>query len=362
MRRTALFESWRGRYDDSPRAISERLALTRPDLRRVWVVDGPGTALPSDVDRVVRHTPAHFRQLVTARYVVDNDMIPRHYVKSPRSTYLQTWHGTPLKRIGFDVEAARYAGARAYHRRLARDVRHWDLLLSPSPWCTEVFRRAFHYAGRILDTGYPRNDVLLAPDAAARRLAVRRGLGLPVEATVVLYAPTWRDDPSRAGGHGPATLADDLRELVRRTDDTVVVLARMHRLVADRLAATERSPRLLDVSDHPDIAELYLAADVLVTDYSSAMFDFAVTGKPMVFWAYDLAPYRDEVRGFYFDLASDAPGPVVATIGEVAELLAQPAALTRGAAPSYAAFVERFCAFEDGRATERVVDAVFGPL
>jgi CDP-glycerol glycerophosphotransferase len=112
----------------------------------------------------------------------------------------------------------------------------------------------------------------------------------------------------------------------------------------------------VDVSDYPDIADLYLAADVLVTDYSSAMFDFAVTGKPMLFFAYDLERYRDEVRGFYFDLEAQAPGPVLRTSDEVV------AALRAGAhdayADAYASFVRTYCPYDDGFASVRVIQRI----
>jgi CDP-glycerol glycerophosphotransferase len=355
---TILFESWRGRYADSPRAISERLRETRDDLRHVWVVDRPDVRLPDGVDRVLRHSPAYFRHLVTARHLVSNDMISRHYVHGPRTTYLQTWHGTPLKRIGFDVPAARYAEAATYRRRLARDVRAWDYLVSPNPYSTAVFRRAFRYDGAVLETGYPRNDVLRRPDRAALRERVRRELGVADGVRAVLYAPTWRDDARDATGRPTLPPALDLAELERLLPAGTVLLLRMHRLVADRLPAT--APGFArDVSDHPDIAELYLAADVLVTDYSSAMFDFAVTGRPMVFFAYDLEAYRDEVRGFYFDFTAEAPGPIVRHTAEVAEAIVNLAAVQADYRVAYRAFVAKFCPLEDGGATDRVLDAVF---
>jgi CDP-glycerol glycerophosphotransferase len=350
----AFFESWRGRYSDSPRAISERLRERRDDLRHVWVVDGPDVALPDGVHAVRRHSPAYFRHLATARWVVSNDMLSRYYVKGPRTTYLQTWHGTPLKRIGFDVPAARYAGAAAYAWRLARDVRRWDHLVSPNPYSTAIFRRAFRYSGPVLETGYPRNDVLRSAGSGAIRERVRRELGIAPGTCAVLYAPTWRDD-----ARGPSDRhTRDLPDLAGRLTTDTVLLLRMHRLVADRLPAGSGAR---DVSDHPDIAELYLAADVLVTDYSSAMFDFAVTGRPMIFYAYDLAAYRDDVRGLYFDLGAGAPGPVAGSTAEVADALADLPAVQREHAAAYRAFVREFCALEDGYATDRVIDAVFGP-
>ena len=133
-----------------------------------------------------------------------------------------------------------------------------------------------------------------------------------------------------------------------------VFLVRLHSKIFGGLA--DADPAWRDVSGHPDIAELYLAADVLVTDYSSAMFDFAVTGKPIALYAYDLDRYRDEVRGFYFDLFAAPPGPVVRTQHELFEALRQLPGLAAENADRYAAFRGEFTYLEDGHATDRVLE------
>ncbi len=355
-----LLESWRGRYSDSPRAVSRHLAITRPELEQVWVVENAAAELPTPtaevaelagMARVVRNTPAYFARLSAARYVVTNDMMPRYPLHLPHTRYVQTWHGTPLKKIGFDVPDPGYPEAARYLRRLARDVRRWDDLVSPSPYCTEIFRSAFGYRGRVLEVGYPRNDQLRAPDAGERREAVRQRLGIAPDVKAVLYAPTWRDD--RPGG--PDTL--DLDDLDRRLPGDLLVLVRMHRLVADRLKGAP--DRYRDVSDEPDPQDLLLAADVLVTDYSSIMFDFAVTGRPIIFHAPDLEDYRDRVRGFYLDYPGQLPGPLTREPEELAEVLGAPGWRASEFTEQYEGFVDRFSPWDDGKATQRLVDAVF---
>jgi CDP-glycerol glycerophosphotransferase len=140
------------------------------------------------------------------------------------------------------------------------------------------------------------------------------------------------------------------------------VLMRMHSVVSTR-RSEDASGRVLDVSDYPDIAELYLAADVLVSDYSSAIYDFAVTGKPIVLFAYDLEHYRDGIRGMYLDYEEWAPGPIVTTLEELAATVTAvtlPGAAARG--ERYDQFVDRFCPVEDGGATDRVIDQFIEPL
>jgi CDP-glycerol glycerophosphotransferase len=339
--RAVLFESWHGGYSDNPLAISEALSAKNPGFVHLWATDDAGRP---------PHSRGYLSALGRASYVVTNFGMPAYYRKKPGTTYVQTWHGTPLKRIAFDIERPRFAGSRGYLADLARDVAKWDVLISPNRFSTDVFRRAFRYPGRIVETGYPRNDVLSSPEAGAIGSAVRRRLGVPDAGQAVLYAPTWRDGRSFA-------LKLDLERL-SGGDRFVLLRAHAHDQAA-AAAAANGGGRVVNVSEYPDIRDLYLAADVLITDYSSTMFDFAVTGKPMLFYTYDLAEYRDEVRGFYFDFEREAPGPLLATEEDVGAALGDLENLARAYGDAYQAFVERFCYLEDGRASDRVIDAVF---
>ncbi len=320
-RRTAMFESWRGLYSDSPRALSEKLAQTDPTMRRRWVTSGENE-FPADVSTVQRHSAAYFRSLLTTDVLVANDIVSQHLVKGPRVHYVQMWHGTPLKLVGHDERAHSYTGAQAHLKRMVRDVAKWDYLVSPSPACSEIFRSAFGFEGEMWETGYPRNDVLRAPDAAARREDVRRRLGVPPGSFAVLHAPTWRDDDKNEDGRFRQSVMLDPDLLAEALPPGSRLLLRLHRNVTDRPTST-RGDFVLDVSTHPDIADLYLAADALVSDYSSAVYDFAVTGKPIFLYAPDLERYRDDVRGMYFDYEDWAPGPVSMTQEELAAGLAQ---------------------------------------
>ena len=340
--RTALFESWHGGYSDNPRAISEALARRGGQLERLWATEDAGA--PPNSRR-------YLEALGRARYLVTNLNMPDYFHKKSGTTYVQTWHGTPLKRIGYDIERPSFPDRRGFEERLRRDVDRWDVLVSPNRFSTEVFRRAFRYEGRIIETGYPRNDALSSPEAARLGQEVRNRLGVPEGVRVILYAPTWRDDASFA-------LELDLNRLVEELGPDWLVLLRAHNAVADTVDA-ELGPGAANVSHYPDIRDLHLAADILLTDYSSAMFDFAVTGKPMLFYTYDLAVYRDAVRGFYIDFEREAPGPLLATTAEVCDALRELTDVERRYEDVYARFAERFCALEDGRASERVIDAVF---
>lgn len=346
-----LFTSWRGRYADNPRAIAEELRRRQAPLRQVWVLE-PGAPAVPEARAVPFGSSAFLAELGRARYVVSNNTMPDFFHKKAGSTYVQTWHGTPLKRIAFDIPDPSFKRSGRILRNLVRDVASWDLLLSPNRFSTEILRRAFRYRGEIAETGYPRTDRLHASDRGAVRAALRRRLGIDDDVRAILYAPTWRDDDDFA-------LALDVAEMARALGDDHVLLVRAHHLDGPSLRLDD-DPFVRNVSAIPDAVDLCLAADVLVTDYSSLMFDFAVTGKPMLFFTYDLARYRDKLRGFYFDFEAEAPGPLLATTAQVIAALEELDELGARHAEDYARFQERFCHLDDGHAAGRVVDLVFG--
>ncbi|MEV5569345.1 bifunctional glycosyltransferase family 2 protein/CDP-glycerol:glycerophosphate glycerophosphotransferase [Spirillospora sp. NPDC052269] len=358
LRDLAVFDSYEGvQYSCSPRAVFEELRRRRPDVECVWVTRDGQFDVPEGARAVLMESREHYEVMARARWVVGNYGQLPWFVKREGQTYLQTWHGTPLKRLAHDLRDMPYKRTETLDW-MVREVPRWDVLISPNPFTTPIMRRAFRYDGEILETGYPRNDVLDSPDRDGIAARVRERLGIPDGKRVVLYAPTWRDDHHLAPGRRAFSLELDLDLLRERLGDDHVVLVRAHYLITDR-TWSDSDGFVIDVSRYGEIAELYLAADVLVTDYSSAMFDFAVTRKPMVFFAYDLEAYRDTVRGFYLDYDAEAPGPIVRTSEEVAGALAALAendAARLPYAPAYASFRATYCPYDDGNAASRAVD------
>jgi CDP-glycerol glycerophosphotransferase len=357
LRDLAVFESYGGmQYSCNPRAIYAELRRRAPSLDCAWVTkDGQFTA-PADSQQLVAGTREHYEAIAQARYLVTNDLLPRWYRKRDGQFYLQTWHGTPLKRIGLDIEPPRRPNTVAYLERQALDTPHWDLLLSPNAFSTPIFRRAFAFDGEIAATGYPRNDILRHPGREARAAEIRQRLGIPAAKRVVLYAPTWRDDALQQGGRYRFDLQLDLAAAARELGDGHVILLRTHFNVRDPLRESSVAAGLLDVTRYPDIADLYLISDILVTDYSSAMFDFAVTGRPMLFFTYDLERYRDQLRGFYFDFEADAPGPLLRGASDVIDAVRDIDQVAKSYRGAYDAFTSRYCSLDDGQAAARVVD------
>ena len=347
-RPTIVYDSFAGRYSDSPRALHTWLRA-RLDADHVWLMDpAHRSGFPTDVQTVAYGSPESVAALETADVVIGNTHIEVEWEKRPDATYLQVWHGTPLKTVHRDVRWAP-PGRLDW---LELDIARWDYLLSPSPASTPRLRSAFRWGGRVLELGYPRNDVLQRPGVDEVRARTRAALGLADDETVVLYAPTFRDRMFTERSV-PLTLALDLPRLVADLGPGVRVLTRVHYFMTDRLAPSD-VPGVLDVSWHPDMAELYAAADVLVTDYSSSMFDFAVTGKPLIFYTYDLETYRDVDRGFYFELEPVAPGPVVRDQDDLTAALKDLPGVRRAYAERYRTFQRTYCALDDGHATRRV--------
>jgi CDP-glycerol glycerophosphotransferase len=358
LRDAVLFVSWKGKQcADNPRGIAEELRRRGDDREHIWVVtDYAADVLPGS--RVVLSgTEEYFEALARCRYIVSNDDMQPEFRKRDGQVYLQTWHGTPLKKIGLDIGKPQFASGTAYFDHLAADVAKWDLLLSQNPFSTPILRRAFRFGGEICEYGYPRNDALSRGREGAAQL--RERLCIPAGKRVVLYAPTWRDNQYYASGRYRFDLRLDLERAAQALSRDHVLLIRGHHHLANDVRAGSRPDFARNVTAYPDITDLFTIADVLITDYSSVMFDFAVTGRPMLFFTYDLASYRDKLRGFYFDFEAEAPGPLLATSDEVLAAVAGAGDVAAGYRDSYQAFAAKYCPLDDGKAGARVCDRLF---
>lgn len=325
----------------NPLGIDRALAALTPEVTRYWsVVDG-SVAIPEGGIRLIEGSREWWRVRGAARALVVNDWLRKRYRRRGHQRVLQTWHGTMLKRLALD----RGVGLRT---RIAvrRERDRWDVLLAQNPYAADIFRSAYAMRGPIWQEGYPRNDVL---HDAARAARVRQAVGIPEGAHVVLYAPTWRDDRTE--------MVDfvDLAAFAAELGDEHVLLVRGHSRTL-RHGQDLFGPGLIDVTSYPDMADLLDVADCLVTDYSSVMFDFAGTGRPIIFFTPDLAHYSADLRGFYFDLLAEAPGPVVSTREQLRDAVRS----CRGGQPEFAeraaAWRERFTPRDDGAAGRRVVE------
>lgn len=360
LKNTILFESFFGKsYSDSPKYIYEYLAKNSAEsFRSVWVIDKPDTVIPFKHKKIKRYSLLYYYYLARSQYFVFNGRQPEWAVKRKGSKFLQTWHGTPLKKLVFDMDDITSASPK-YKQQVYKQSRAWDYLIAPNAFCSETFRRCFMYDNKLLETGYPRNDIMHAPEREKIAADLRKKLGIAQDKKTILYAPTWRDDEFYGKGQYKFDLQLDLKLLQKQLGDQYVILLRTHYFIADSLDVSSLKGFAYNLSKYDDISELYLISDILITDYSSVFFDYANLKRPMLFFTYDLENYRDILRGFYFDIEELVPGPLLYTTQEVADAVLGIEEVSREYRQRYDEFYHRFCEWEDGHAAEKVVKSVF---
>jgi len=357
-RDTVLFESFQGRqYSDSPKVVYEALRAKHPELKTVWsyAPSRGRSGFPKDSALVPRESWAYYRTLARAGYWVDNYGFPKPCRPRRATTYVQTWHGTPFKMVMFDLDRIHQLPAR--RRQFWQGfVDRWDWVVVPNEYYRGTFIRASNTAGQEIRAGLPRNDVLVTRSSAADAEAVKRQLGLPLDRRIVLYTPTWR----RAAAGVPLTLPD-LDEMAEALGDEYYLLVRQHYYrrgvkVPQSLAWFAR-----DVSGLDETSTLLLASDILVTDFSSVAFDFAFLRRPMIFYVPDYDFYTRVEPRTYIDLAEVAPGPLVSDTQGLVAAIRRSDEDRATYAEAYEKFFTRYCAADNGRAGDIVVERVWGP-
>jgi CDP-glycerol glycerophosphotransferase len=355
-----MFESFLGKqYSCNPRAIYEYLQTNHPEYKLIWSVDKryADDFKQKNLPYIERFSVKWLFHMARARYWVSNSRLPLWIPKPAHTIYLQTWHGTPLKKLAMDMEEVHMPGTSTekYKDNFFKESRNWDYLISPNRYSTEIFKRAFQFDKKMIESGYPRNDYLLQFNNEKSINQVKSRLKLPLDKKILLYAPTWRDNEFYGKGRYKFDVKLDLEKMQEELGDEYIIILRMHYLISENLELSSFKGFAYNFSHHEDIRELYLISDQLITDYSSVFFDYANLKRPMIFFAYDIASYRDQLRGFYFDFEKEAPGPIVKTTDQVIEqvnhLEKQPV--------NYQDFHQTFCYLEEGMSSERVVKAVF---
>ena len=336
----------------NPAAIYHKAQELAPHVHGVWAVKPDRTEeVPPGVDYVVEGTLRYYRTLARARYFVNNVNFPSHFVKRAGTTFLQTHHGTPLKVMGMDHYKYPIGALGTNLPAMLKRCDNWDVSLSTSPFNTEVWQRSYPCEHETLEIGYPRNDPLAHPSPEAVA-AARAELGLRDGETAILFAPTHREYQS---GYQPLLDVEDLADAL---GPDVRILARAHYFYDNLPAGKFTHGRVLDVSSFPEVETLYLASDMLITDYSSMMFDYAYLDRPIVIFAPDWDTYR-RTRGVTFDLLALPPGVVAETFDELVQAFHDGDYAGEVAAKARADFRDRFCPHLDGTAAEAVVRRLF---
>lgn len=316
-----LFESFLGRYySDNPRSIYEYMVENDMDYQYIWIFNEPN--LKEDLNKgkkIKRMRIKYLYHLYTSKYIVSNSRLPLKFKKREKQIYIQTWHGTPLKKLVFDMEKVELPGANAerYKSNFKKDADKWDYLIVPNEYSKKIFPKAFQYTGKLIYSGYPRNDRLKNISNSQNEIKeIKTKLGIKNQ-KVILYTPTFRDNKYIKKGHYYQEINLDINRICK--DENVIFLLRTHYLVKEKSFkyAVDKN-NFIDVSRYEDIVDLYLISDLLITDYSSTFFDYSLLERPIVFYQYDYEEYKNDLRDFYIT-SNQLPSKILKTKEEVEE-------------------------------------------
>ena len=321
-KKTVLFIAFHGRgYSDNPRAIYEYMRQQDQfkDYRFIWAIKHHKKKnISIENAKVIEYfSIPYFFYLARSQYWIANCKLPMYVLKKKNQIYLQTWHGTPLKKLAFDIEVPE--GTTFYrsgmneemmHETYAQDVKKYNYMISPSAFTTEIFQSAFRInRERLIETGYPRNDFI--SNATKEECdAIKNKYHLPIDKKIVLYAPTWRDNSYVSAGYTFELKANFRKWKEILGEDTIVVFKPHYLIINTFKDDPQLDGFLYSIPAQAEINELYVISDVLITDYSSVFFDYAILKRPIYFYMYDLKEYATDLRGFYLDIHKDIPGKI----------------------------------------------------
>ncbi len=359
-----VFLSFHGRgYSDNPRAIYEYMKNDErfKDFQFVWfIANNKEKCIHIEGTKVIEYmSPLYFYYLAKAKYWVFNCKMQEFIKKKDNQIYLQTWHGTPLKRLGHDIlvdENTTFSRTGMSYEQMCqsydKDVERYTYMISPNCFCSDIFPSAFGInKERLIETGYPRND-FITNASKEDALLIKKRLGLPLDKKVILYAPTWRDNSYVAAGY-TFELKADFYKWKEKLSDEYIVLFKPHYLIISKYQNDETLKDFLYCIDaNAEINELYVISDVLITDYSSVFFDYAILNRPIYFYMYDVDDYRDALRGFYLDVYKELPGKIY----ENEEKMLEDISCDVYDYNYLKIFNERFSHAQDGKCAKKVVD------
>jgi CDP-glycerol glycerophosphotransferase (TagB/SpsB family) len=340
---------------DSQLEIARVAARDYPNLTVVWGIKDRSVRVPLGQSSVFVKSPEHFEVLGSAALLCSNHEYPEYYFKRPGQIVVQTYHGHPFKMMGHSRWDA--LGFTDVERRRGLEWRsNWDLLISQSPLASQLYRENYPLNYDILELGYPRNDPLaLCDDAMTAQ--VRAALGVPEGNVAVLYAPTWRNYLTNNPWRSEMVTFVEAEDLAQRLGPGYTVLWRGHPSHGRSRYIPVQGSGVIDLTYHPDINDLIIASDVGVFDYSSIRFDYAVTGKPMVYFVPDKEQFFESAPAL-FPFEDSLVGREVTDIDSLVEAIGSAEADLAGMGAQYAAFRQRFCPRDDGHAAERCLAAM----
>lgn len=368
--KTILFEAFGGRnYTCSPKAIYEKMLTMKEfkDYTFVWSFIDPSKHEVKKDKRlkiIKSKSKEYYKYISISKYWIVNSIIEEGITKKKDQVYVQCWHGTPLKRLRYDivVNGASLNSVEEIRKRNDIDAKKFDYFISPSKYCTEKFTSAFNLKALgkeniIIEEGYPRNDFLFNKTKKDIN-AIKKKLGLPLDKKVIFYLPTFRDNQHTSGVGYTYKLGIDFDSLKKKFSKEYVILFSPHYFIENSIDLTKYKGFIYNVARYDEINELYLVSDIIMTDYSSVFFDYANLKRPMLFYMYDIDDYKGNLRDFYISL-DELPGPIAKTQDELENNLKNIDKEFKKNKEKYEKFNEKYNYLDDGNASERVIKVIF---
>lgn len=364
---TVLFMAYLGKgYLCNPKYIHLEM-MNDPffkDVNFIWVSKDPN--LQIEGAKVVKYnSPEYFYYLAKSKIWIINCKLPECVSKKDSQFYIQTWHGTCLKRLAHDIETKEeitFYRSGISKEEMTRsydvDVERYDCIISPNQFTSDKYESAFKVpTTKIREFGYPRNDYLVNITTEETE-GLKAKYNIPSDKSVILYSPTWRDNHFNEKGY-VFNLECDFKKWKEQLGDKYVVLFKPHYLISNKFSNEGLEDFLYCIDESVDINELYVISDLLITDYSSVFFDYTILDRPVLFYMYDLENYKDNLRGFYLDIYSELPGPIIEDENTLLETIRSGEFYNN---ETMATFRNRFHSLENGLASKTVIEQIIKPI
>ncbi|WP_067089020.1 CDP-glycerol glycerophosphotransferase family protein [Methanobrevibacter curvatus] len=367
-KKVIIFESSTGRnYTGNPKYVYEYILNSRQDILKnykiIWSLEDINTKIPGNPIKVRKISLKYLYYCTIAKCWIFDTRPPAYILKKDKCYFIQTWHGTPLKKLGLDMENVNMGEEQDisnYKYYFNKNTKNWDFLISQNPYSTEIFKKAFNFSGEFLEIGYPRNDILINKNNQEEIEKIKKELKIDYTKKIILYAPTWRDDEFYGSDVYKFTTNMDFNQLKNSLEDEYIVIIKYHYLVKENKDWTKYGDFIYFADEKTDIQKLYLISDILITDYSSVMFDYSILKRPMIFYTYDLENYKKNLRDFYFDINEIVPGPIIKENSYLIDYLKNfnEENYFLKYQKKYNEFIDKFNQYDDGKASEKIANFI----
>lgn len=363
-----IFEAYMGRsFSCSPKAIYMELLKDKKykNYKFIWAFKEPEKYKFLKRKRntaIIKYASSkYYRYYSKAKYWITNSRLPEVIKKRKNQVYVQCWHGTPLKKLGYDISVV---GGNAMNsindirKKYKNDSKRYNYIISPSHFCTNKFISAFNLQRKniIKEIGYPRDDYLI--NYAVKDVnRIKSKLKIPLDKKIILYAPTWRDNEHESGIGYTYQLNLDFNKLREKYSEKYIILFKSHYFISNYIDLSKYKGFVYNVSDYSDINDLYIISDLLITDYSSVFFDYANLKKPIIFYMYDLDEYKTKLRDFYIDL-SELPGPIARTQKKLQKEIDGIESYEKRYLKKYEKFNKKYNYLNDGKSSKRFIKEI----